>query len=314
MIKGIAPRGKPRGPRRFSSAAGLPSRPQALTPSLPRPLRPVRARAAAAALRSSAKRFCIILAAAALAGCNSGMYEMLRRTTDDPAIVKPVIESFVELCAIRASWEADAAADEYILERAEDSPFSLLYETVYRGAGTVYTDRGLEDSKRYIYRLSKRRGKMVFGPSEEAMGVSSQVCRDIYRNDTMEQALELETIDYIANIFYYRTYGGLEVMDEDWYYIELPPLRQASVVVNDSRVEESDRPTHFEYYEYGRDHNPVRQLKDFWIINNEMEKKRYYFKLYPAKSQFVGAGIPAGGDIVQYRISIGSIVPIRIGG
>jgi hypothetical protein len=254
-----------------------------------------------------------ILAAAVLAGCNPGMYEMLNRIMDDPVIEKPVIKSFLESYTIFASWEYDEGADEYILERAEDVPSQLVYETVYQGTETAYTDGGLEDGKRYIYRLSKRRGKKTFGPSEEVMGVSSLICV-IYHNDTMEEALRLETIDYITNIYYYRTYGGLELIDEDWYYIELPPLRQASVVVNDSRIEESDRPTHFEYYEYGRDHNPVRQLKDFWIINNEMETKKYYFKLYPTKLQFVGAGIPAGGDLVQYRISIGSIVPVRIGG
>jgi len=249
-----------------------------------------------------------------LAGCSPGMYEMLHRTTDDPIIVKPLVESFVESNAIFASWDADEGADEYILERAEDNPVSLAYETVYKGTGTEYADNELEEGKRYIYRLSKRRGNETFGPSEEMFGVSSLVCRDIYRNDKMEDAVQLESKDYIANIFYYRTYGGLEIIDEDWYFIDIPPLRQASVVVNDSRVYESDTPTHFEYYEYARDYNPVRQLKDFWIINNELETKRYYIKLYPAKLQFVGAGIPAGGDIVQYRISIGSIVPIRIGG
>lgn len=260
------------------------------------------------------KRLFGIMAAVLLTGCNPGMYEMLHRSVDDPVIVEPVIESFVESCTIFARWEFDEGADEYILERAEDSPSELVYETVYQGKETAYTDAELEDSKRYIYRLSKRRGKQLFGPSGEVPGVSSLVCRDIYKNDTMEEASRLETIDYIANIYYYRTYGGLELIDEDWYYIELPPFRQASVVLNDSRVEESDRPTHFDYYEYGRDHNPVRQLKDFWIINNELETKKYYFKLYPSKLQFVGAGIPAGGDIVQYRISIGSIVPVRIGG
>jgi hypothetical protein len=258
--------------------------------------------------------YTIIVLLIILPGCNSGMYEMLHRTKEDPAVTKPVIESFVEAYTIIAWWNADEGADEYILERAEDSPFSLVYQTVYKGGGTEYADQGLEADKRYIYRLSKRRGNKIFGPSDGAPGVSSLLRRDVYRSDTKEKALRLETIDYIANLYYYRTYGGLEITSEAWYYIEIPPLRQASVVVNDSRVEESDRPTHFEYYEYGRDRYPVRQLKEFWIINNELETKRYYFMLYPAKLQFVGAGIPAGGDMVQYRISIMNIVPIKIGG
>jgi hypothetical protein len=242
------------------------------------------------------------------------MYDLLNRTTEDPVVVAPVIESFVDSCAIYAWWDFDEGADEYILERAEDNPASLVYVTVYRGTDTAYTDSGMEDGRRYIYRLSKRRGKELFGPSAEVAGVSSLVTRDVYRNDTMEQAVQLESKDYIANIYYYRTYGGIEIIDEDWYYIDIPPLRQASVVVNDSEIEESDTPTHFEYYEHGRASNKVLQLKDFWIINNELETVRYYIKLYPAKLQFVGSGIPAGGAIVQYRISISSIVPVRIGG
>jgi hypothetical protein len=249
-----------------------------------------------------------------LAGCNPGIYEQLNRTKDDPLVVTPDIESFAEPYTVRARWAHDEGADEYILERAEDNRTTLTWTTVYRGTGTAYTDRGLGDGERYVYRLSKRRGRETFGPSEAVAGVSSLVCRDIYRNDTMEQAVRLETIDYIANIYYYRTYGGLEIIDHDWYYIDLPPLRQASVKVNDLRVEESDKPTHFECYEYGREKVAVKQLKDFWIINNEMETRRYYFMLYPAKIQFLEEGIPAGGDIVPYRISIGSVIPVRTGG
>jgi hypothetical protein len=260
------------------------------------------------------KRLAGILALLALTNCSPGMYELLTRTMDDPVVVTPVIESFVKSYTIFAWWDSDAAADEYILERAADSSEALVWETVYKGNGTEYTDGGLGNDIMYIYRLSKRRGKETFGPSAEVAGVSSLISRDIYRNDTMEQAVRLETKDYIANIYYYRTYGGLEIIDEDWYYIEIPALRQASVVVNDSQVAEADKPTHFEYYEYSRDKNTVRQLRDFWIINNELETKKYYFVLYPAKLEFIGATVPAGGKLVQYRISIGSIVPIRIGG
>jgi hypothetical protein len=249
-----------------------------------------------------------------LASCTPGMFELLDRTMDDPALHKPFVESFTESNTITVSWERDAATDEYILERAEDEKVRSFFE-IYRGGMTEYVDRGLPDNKRYVYRLYKRRGKKTFGPTEQALGVSSLVCRDIYEpNDAMERAIQLETIDYIANMYYYRAYSGEEAIDEDWYFIRIPPLRQASVVVNDSRVEESNRPTHFEYYEYKRDQKPVRQLLNFWIVNNEMVTKDYYFKLYPAKNQYIGAELPAGGAIIQYKISIREIVPIITGG
>jgi hypothetical protein len=246
--------------------------------------------------------------------CTPGMFDLLDRTTDDPVLGKPFVESFVESNTITVRWERDEGADEYMLERAEDGAV-LFFERVYCGGGTEYRDGGLGDNKRYIYRLFKTRGEKTFGPTEQALGVSSLVCRDEYEpNDTMEGAVRLETIDYISNMYYYRAYGGEEVMDEDWYVIRIPPLRQASVVVNDARVEESDRPTHFEYYEYERDHQPVRQLLNFWIVNNELVTKEYYFKLYPAKNQYIGAELPAGGAVIPYKISIREIVPVITGG
>jgi hypothetical protein len=246
--------------------------------------------------------------------CTPGMFELLDRTINDPALQKPEVESFVESNTIRIIWGRDEGADEYILERAEDEK-TLVFWEVYRGDAVEYSDGGLPDNKRYLYRLFKRRGKKMFGPTEQALGVSSLVCRDVYEpNDTMESAIQLETIDYISNMYYYRAYSGEEAVDEDWYFIKIPPLRQASVVVNDSRVEESDRPTHFEYYEYDRDHKTVRQLLNFWIVNNELVTKNYYFKLYPAKNQYIGAELPAGGAIIQYKISIREIVPIITGG
>jgi hypothetical protein len=249
-----------------------------------------------------------------LVSCTPGMFELLDRTMDDPVLHKPLVESFTESNVITVRWGRDEAADEYILERAGDE-INLSFIEVYRGGMTEYVDRGLPDNKRYLYRLYKTRGKKTFGPTEQALGVSSLVCRDVYEpNDTMERAIQLETIDYIANMYYYRAYSGEEAVDEDWYFIRIPPLRQASVVVNDSRVEESDRPTHFEYYEYERDQKPVRQLLNFWIVNNELVTKNYYFKLYPAKSQYIGMEMPAGGAIIQYRISIGEIVPVITGG
>jgi len=249
-----------------------------------------------------------------LSGCENEMYKMLHRTADDPVIVRPNVESFVESNTIFINWEFDEGADEYILERALDTPDNLVFIIIYKGKALEYADRGLEDGARFIYRLSKRRGKVTFGPSKEALGVSSLVIRDIYRNDTMEQALKLESTDYIANIFYYRSYNGLELIDEDWYFIDIPPMRQASVVVRDYEANEPDSLTHFLYYEHARESYVVRQLRDFWIVNTELETKRCYFKIFPAKSQFVNSGIPAGGGIVQYKISLNSILPVQIGG
>ena len=252
----------------------------------------------------------VILFLFALSSCGSGMYDMLHRSIDDPVIVSPFVESFVQPNTIFVSWDRDEGADEYILERRLDRPWSA-WEAVYKGTALEYVDLGLEED-RYIYRMFKRRGNEVFGPSPEVLGVSSLIIRDVYRNDTMEQALHVES-DIIASIYYFRSYGGLELIDEDWFYIDIPPLRMASIVVYDLQVPVAETPSHFTYFIHGRESGPVIHMKAFWIENTETVTNRFYFKLFPAKQQFVPSGIP-GGKIVQYRLSLTSIIPAGIGG
>ena len=260
------------------------------------------------------KSFVLVTFCVTLSVCSPGMHEMLHRTTDDPVVVSPRVESYVESNTIFIGWEIDEGADEYILERAVDHPESLLFIIVYRGKGTAYVDRGLENNLRYIYRLSKTRGSEIFGPSKEALGISSLVIRDLNRNNTMETAQELVSIDHIASLFYHRSYKGLEVLEEDWYYIDIPPLRQAWIMVDDFQASASNVPTFFEYYVYGRESNPVYHKQDFRIVNNALETKRYYFMIYPAKHKFAGIGELPGGGIVHYKICLYRIDPIQIGG
>jgi hypothetical protein len=187
----------------------------------------------------------------------------------------------------------------------------LVFRGIYSGTLTEYVDTDTTDKGIYLYRLKKRRGKKIFEVSPAAAGVGSLVCKDEYEeNGTMDTAIKLETINIIANMYYFRAHTGEEVIDEDWYCVDVPPMRQVSIRVNDTRIQELDKPTHFVCYEYARENKPVNQMKDFWLVNEEMVTKRYYFKLYPAVLQFLGAEIPAGGDIVRYTISIGGIVPL----
>lgn len=255
-----------------------------------------------------------ILILFSLCSCSPGMYEMLHRSTDDPLIISPNVESYAKSNTIFISWDFDEGADEYILERANDHPVNPLFNVIYRGKETTYTDSDLENDSRFIYRLSKKRGTEVFGPSAGVLGVSSLVIRDLYRNNTMEKALKIDSIDYIASLFYHRSYNGLEILEEDWFYVDIPPLRQAWLMVNDFQAGSANAQTYFEYYVYGREKAPILHLKDFGIDNNELETKRYYVKIYPAKHKFAGMGESPGGGIVHYKISLVSIQPIKIGG
>jgi hypothetical protein len=247
------------------------------------------------------------LLAVILTACRQGMFETLTRTTADPFGQIPRVESFVKSGIVTVSWDQDEGADIYILERAKDA-ISLAYETVYQGIFLTYEDRDTEDNGRYLYRLSKRRGDRIFGPWGPVLGVSSLVTRDAYEvNDSTESAVRLETIDVIANMYFYRAYNGMVLSDSDWFYIDIPPLRQASVVLVDSKIVMGGVPSHFNYYEFGVDKGNVINENAFWIKNAGLAAGRFYIKIYPNEGMFLTA--PAGGQMIKYTLKIKTIEP-----
>ncbi len=238
--------------------------------------------------------------------CNDGMYDTLSRNTDDPFTEKPKAVSFVTTNAVYLSWSSDDCADEYILERAENLQ-SLVYKEIYRGTRTSYDDFGLSNDIMYLYRLSKRRGNKTFGPSDPVLGVSSTVARDIYEpNDTIENATLLTSrAPYIANMYYYQSYNGISIGDEDWYCVDVPPLLCADILVNDSQTENNKDPSHFMVSYPNRSSEQVDHLVSFKVENTESETARLYFKLYPNNSKFISQ-LPgsSGGKVVKYTISV----------
>ncbi|MCL2410207.1 MAG: hypothetical protein FWC97_01055 [Treponema sp.] len=253
------------------------------------------------------KTLAVIIILIAFSSCSPGMYEMLSRTLNDPVVVPPRVESLAASNTIFISWDFDEGADEFILERAVDSPF-LYFEEIYRGTSLGFVDRNLPEG-RYIYRLSKRRGREIFGPSPRALGVSSLVVRDIFRNYSRENALQLGPVDIIANIYYFRSYCGLELINEDWFFIDIPSLWRVALWVDDSDARPGNTATHFMYSVYTRESGPVLQLAPFWIVNPKLVTTRYYLKLFPARREFLDDGVP-GGSIVQYRIGLTQKSPI----
>ena len=259
-------------------------------------------------------RIFLTAAVFALCSCSPGIYETLHRTTEDPKVVPPLAESYAESNTVFLSWDYDEGADEYILERAEDHPYAPQFTVAYRGGALSYADRNLEEGVRYVYRLSKTRGSRVFGPSAEVLGVSSVETRDSRGNNDMKTALRLYSMDYISSIYYNRSYGGLEITEEDWFYVDIPPLRKAWIMINDFQAGAANTATYFEYYVFERESGPVIHLNDFAILNNELETARYYLKIYPAKKRFVENGASPGGGLVHYKISLHKIEPITSGG
>jgi hypothetical protein len=233
--------------------------------------------------------------------CTPGIYQYLNRPLEDPEISEPEAASFEQELTVTITWDNDARSDEYILYRRPDSPFSID-EIVYRGTETVYLDTAGRNEERYLYSLSKIRGRKEFGPSEPAFGVFSHTVRDVLEpNNTEANAVRLE-FEFASNMYYYRNSAGGEVQDVDWFYVEVPPRRIATIVVNQAGLTNED--TFFYYSQVGEVPFRVVNNNDIPIENRSTDTDRFYFKLYPVPSEFHSDINEAGGSIVEYTISL----------
>ncbi len=107
------------------------------------------------------------------------------------------------------------------------------FEKIYQGQSTRYVDRfdGTENEDRYLYRLDKVRGTMVFPGSKYVLGISCLAVNDPYENnDTIDTATWLDAdIDAIMPCCRYL-HGDMFVYDPDWYYVPIMPHRKASIL------------------------------------------------------------------------------------
>ncbi|MCL2128888.1 MAG: hypothetical protein FWH35_00855 [Treponema sp.] len=253
--------------------------------------------------------FIIMAASLLLAGCLPGMYDALSQPIEDPYIETPKVESFIESNTIIISWKEDENAHEYILERAQDkfTP-TPVFEEIYRGVDNIYRDTGLADDSMYFYRLYKRRGQKTFPLSKEVMGVSSLIIRDEHEpNNSQEEATELGAHTLHGNIHFYQAYyKGYKLIDEDWYYIDIPPQWQATMIIHDEEVPGGESKTHFKIYIKDRDTKDVTQDNPISIGNFSEKPYRCYFKVYPNESIYLSELVPygTGGSTTGYTIKL----------
>ncbi|WP_297644906.1 hypothetical protein, partial [uncultured Treponema sp.] len=156
---------------------------------------------------------------------NNAFNEILFRTTDDPFDDVPATDSLTTEHTVYLSWKEDDAADSFYLMRSFDA-ISLDWTCIYEGKSTSYTDTGLIDNEKYIYRLDKTRGSKCFEGEKYGYGWSSGTIRDCCEsNDAPENAAFLE-YDRICNLpcVGFVT-DNKEILDEDWFYVTVPPMR-----------------------------------------------------------------------------------------
>ncbi len=254
------------------------------------------------AIRRAALAAALALAAAS---CGEGPLDAMLRSAEDPVVVAPEAESFAAELTIGLSWPADDRADEYLLERASGSVPAPAYELAYRGRETSYRETACIDQGLYLYRLTKLRGSRVFGPSAAVLGIGSATRRDPWEpNDAEGLATDLG-YQKAANLYYYRSYGGLELRDADWYSLRLPPRMVAYVVVEQTLPALSGtEATWMLFAAEGQVPTPVLNGTPIALPNYAYGERRLAFEILPHAADFIGSGGPQGGNLIDYSLRL----------
>lgn len=249
-----------------------------------------------------------VVALALFASCSENAFEeILFRTADDPFYDTPSIDSLALEHTVYLSWDEDDACDTFRLMRAYDQS-QLSFSCVYEGRRTAYTDVDLMDSSRYVYRLDKTRGKKYFEGMTRAYGYSSDCRRDEHEpNDREEDATFLEhdlicTLPCVQFITDKRQF-----MDEDWFYIMLPPCRAAEIVISQHGLsnESTGANTSLMVQTAGCEGAAVKQKVAHVINNTSYETKRFYFKIYPNTTELFSAN--GSTALIEYTVSLSKI-------
>jgi hypothetical protein len=243
-----------------------------------------------------------------LASCGEGSIETMERSSDDPVVVAPTVSSFLAEREISLSWPEDDCADEYLLESASGGAATPSYAVLYKGKDTSFRMSGCEDQSLHLFRLVKLRGEKSFGPSNPVLGVGSSTCRDASEpNDSEASATDLG-YQKSANLYYYRSFGGLEIQDVDWYSLKVPPRMVAYVVVEQTWPTLGGRASTWMYFAMkGQVPTPIANGQPIAIANYSYVEATMAFEILPFASDFVGTGGPQGGSLIDYTVRLEQI-------
>lgn len=250
----------------------------------------------------------VVIFTITLTSCyNSEFEDAVFRNTNDPFYDLPVADSLSKEHTIYLSWKEDDAADSFRLMRSADS-IVPYWECIYEGNETTYTDTELFDNEKFIYRLDKTRGEENFKGKKYGFGWSSGSTRDEYEpNDGRETATFLE-YDRICNLPCVSfNNDSEEVIDEDWFYVTIPPMRQADIIVGQHNLNNASvgAKTDLKIQVYGQVDQPVKHQVATSIINTGYETKTFYFKVFPEKTALNGANNYC--TIIEYTVSLNQI-------
>ena len=251
----------------------------------------------------------LLLAAMLMASsCAQNEFDALvLRTTEDPFCDTPDAGSRSLERTVCLSWKEDCAADTFRLMRSPDQK-QLSFSCIYEGKETSYTDTDLAEGGKHIYMLDKTRGRMVFEGKEAAFGWSSECRNDgCEPNNTEETATFLE-YDRICNLpcVGFVT-DNKEILDEDWFYVTVPPMRQADIIVGQHNLTNTTlgAETNLRIQLSGLESQSVRHQVAYQIQNSSYKTKNFYFKVFPERTSLSSGN--SFCTVIEYTVSLNQI-------
>ena len=239
---------------------------------------------------------------------NSAFNEELFRNPNDPFDDVPKADSLAAEHTVFLSWEEDDASDMFYLMRSPDK-VPLSWNCIYEGCGSSFTDSNFSDSERYVYRLDKSRGQKYFSGTQYAFGWSSESIRDYCEpNDVRANATFLEC-DRICSLVCVRfVTDNKEFLDEDWFYVTVPPMRQADIVVGQHNLDNSTAgaKTNLRIQVSGFESQSVKHLVACPIQNTSYETKTFYFKIFPERTSLFTEG--SFCTAIEYTVSLNQLI------
>lgn len=172
----------------------------------------------------------ILLSVALLMSCSDGLLSQMNIVEALPETKKPEVKIFVRENAMVLGWTDDPGADEYLLYR-DNNLNGSFNNIVYQGANTKFTDNTVEDDTFYYYRLAKKKGYKEFEKSDFSYGVTNCTRNDCYEpNNRKEDAKPIDNVTY-ANIYFYKDNAGNQLVDRDWYYVNIPARKYLKIII-----------------------------------------------------------------------------------
>jgi len=209
------------------------------------------------------------------------------------------VESFLEYRAVTVKWQGDIQADEYVLQRARDEINGVgSYTEIYRGRGTKYIDRKVDDDIRYVYRLDIIQKGNVHKGEQTRIGVGNSAEVDLNEpNNRMEQATALSSFKR-GTMYYFRFSDGRELTDIDWYKVKVGGGKSVYLQIQEDGTVGM---TTLWMEIKGKEPFLTEHGKWYELRNEAKTEKEWYITIYPYVENYAVEGM-TGGTIRRYTI------------